>query len=251
MPSSPQSPSTSPGTQSADARIESPSLAELAAQRISELVFRGELRPGDRLIEEQLRTQLGVSRAPVREGLRILEGAGLVIRRPRAGVSVTPLTQRDVFEVLTFREGLERMAIEHLYRYTDDVTAVGTARLDDALAQLERVFLHEDDRHARVESSHRFHAALVALCGNSRIEAAYDLLTMQVKLCMSLNLRTRAEQETPEQNVDRHRILRDAVLSGDLDRALQALADHGHDTFAQDETSDGAQERWTTPPGAA
>ena len=97
------SPTTTPGMQAADALIESPSLAELAAQRISDLVFRGELRPGDRLIEEQLCTRLGVSRAPVREGLRILEGAGLVVRRPRAGVSVTPLIPRDVFEILTFR----------------------------------------------------------------------------------------------------------------------------------------------------
>src|SRR5690606_10432439 len=79
-------------------RIESPSLAELAAERIGDLVFRGELRPGDRLVEEQLCERLGVSRAPVREGLRILEGAGLVVRRPRAGVRVIPLTPRDVFE---------------------------------------------------------------------------------------------------------------------------------------------------------
>lgn len=228
------SPTMTPGMLSADAFIESPSLAELAAQRISDLVFRGELRPGDRLIEEQLCTRLGVSRAPVREGLRILEGAGLVVRRPRAGVSVTPLAPRDVFEILTFREGLERMAIEHLYQYTDDVAAIDSTPLDDTLTRLDRAFTAADDPHDRLEASHRFHSALVALSGNSRIMAAYDLLTMQVKLCMSLNLRTRQEQETPEQNVERHRILRDAVLSGDLTRALQAITDHGHDAFAQD-----------------
>lgn len=65
---------------------------------------------------------------------------------------------------------------------------------------------------------------------------------MQVKLCMSLNLRTRQEQETPEQNVQRHRRLRDAVLSGDLSRALQAITDHGHDAFAQD-AAEGTYER--------
>jgi len=236
------SPTTPPRATTADALIESPRLAELAADRISDLVFRGELRPGDRLIEEQLCTRLGVSRAPVREGLRILEGAGLVVRRPRAGVSVTPLTPRDVFEILTYREGLERMAIEHLYRYTDDVTAIDSAPLDDSLARLDHAFTAANDPHDRLEASHRFHAALVGLSGNTRITAAYDLLTMQVKLCMSLNLRTRQEQETPEQNVQRHRRLRDAVLSGDLSRALQAITDHGHDAFAQD-AAEGTYER--------
>ena len=126
------------------------------------------------------------------------------------------------------------MAIEHLYRYTDDVAAIDSTPLDDSLTRLDRAFTAADDPHDRLEASHRFHSALVALSGNSRITSAYDLLTMQVKLCMSLNLRTRQEQETPEQNVERHRILRDAVFSGDLARALQAITDHGHDAFAQD-----------------
>jgi DNA-binding GntR family transcriptional regulator len=213
-------------------RIESPSLAELAAERISDLVFRGELRPGDRLVEEQLCERLGVSRAPVREGLRILEGAGLVVRRPRAGVSVTPLTSRDVFEILTFREGLERMAIEHLYRFADDVHAVDTTDLDAALARMERAFEQSDDPTARLQASFDFHTELVRLSGNSRIVDSYTRLTAQVKLCMALNLRTREDQETPQQNVERHRSLRAAILSGDLTRAMQAISDHGHDAFA-------------------
>ena len=217
-----------------DSFIESPSLAELAADRISELVFRGELRPGDRLVEEHLCERLGVSRAPVREGLRILEGSGLVARRPRAGVRVIDLTQNDVFEILTFREGLERMAVEHLYRYTDDVTAVDTSRLDAALSRLAQAFERTDDQAARVQASFDFHTELVRLCGNSRIIASYALITTQVKLCMSMNLRKLDEKETPGENVARHQRLRDALLSGDLDTALQAIADHGHDSFTQE-----------------
>jgi DNA-binding GntR family transcriptional regulator len=142
------------------------------------------------------------------------------------------------------------MAIEHLYRYTDDVTTIDSTPLDDSLARLDHAFTAADDPHDRLEASHRFHAALVALSGNSRITTAYELLTMQVKLCMSLNLRTRQEQETPEQNVERHRVLRDAVLSGDLSQALQAITDHGHDAFAQD-AAEGRHERQTSPPRAA
>lgn len=216
-----------------NSRIESPSLAELAADRISELVFRGELCPGDRLIEAHLCERLGVSRAPVREGLRILEGSGLVTRRPRAGVSVIDLTRNDVFEILTFREGLERMAVEHLYRYTDDVTAVDTSRLDAALFRLSYAFEQTSDPSTRLQTSFYFHTELVSLCGNTRLISSYSLLTMQVKLCMSMNLRKREEEETSAENVARHQQLRDAVLCGDLNTALQSVSDHGHDSFVR------------------
>ncbi|MGO1397793.1 DNA-binding transcriptional regulator, GntR family [Brevibacterium sp. Mu109] len=222
------------GALTGDSLIESPSLAELAAGRISELVFRGELRPDERLVEEHLCERLGVSRAPVREGLRILEGSGLVVRRPRAGVRVAGLTQNDVFEILTFREGLERMAVEHLYRYTDDVTTVDTSRLDAALAQLAHEFEDGENQYGRIQASYEFHTELVRLCGNARIIASYTQITMQVKLCMSLNLRKLAAEETPAENVTRHRDLRAAVLSGDLTEALRAIDEHGHDSFAHE-----------------
>lgn len=224
----------SAGTFVGDLLIESPSLAELAAGRISELVFRGELGPDDRLVEEHLCERLGVSRAPVREGLRILEGTGLVVRRPRAGVRVAGLSQNDVFEILTFREGLERMAVEHLYRFTDDLKSVDTARLDRALERLTQEFECGEDEYGRIQASYQFHTELVRLGGNARIVASYMQITMQVKLCMSLNLRTLEAEETPAENVARHRDLRSAILSGDLTAALRAIDEHGHDSFARE-----------------
>lgn len=218
----------------ADSRIESPSLAELAAEKISELVFRGELRPNDRLVEEHICQRLGVSRAPVREGLRILEGSGLLVRRPRAGVSVAAFSQDDVFEILSFREGLERMSVEHLYRYTEDVQRVDSSQIDAAFERLEEEFRHGDDEFSRIQASHGFHTELVRLCGNSRIITSYTQITMQVKLCMSMNLRKLRPIEPPESNISRHRGLRDAVLSGDLHEALHAIDTHGHDAFVHD-----------------
>ncbi|WP_344306980.1 GntR family transcriptional regulator [Brevibacterium samyangense] len=210
--------------------IESRSLAELAADRISALVYRGDLAPGSRLVEEDLCRRLGVSRAPVREALRLLEANGLVVRRPRAGVTVALLDQNDVFEILTFRASLEHMAVDHLYRWVG-VGNADTTELDAALAGLGEAFGTEDD-FERLEASHRFHTALVALCGNSRLIGSYAGLTTQVKVCMTMNLRQRESIETPADNVARHRLLRDEVLSGDVARAHAAFDAHGHDSFA-------------------
>lgn len=213
--------------------LETPSLAELAAAKISELVFRGKLQPHEHLVEEQLRERLGISRAPIREGLRILESSGLVVRRPRAGVWVASLDQNDVFEILTYREGLERMAVTHFYRYTDDVTTVDTSSLDSSLERLAEEIENAEDEFRHIQTSYNFHNELVKLCGSSRIVSSYMHITMQVKFCMSLNLRQLKAVETPSQNVERHRDLRDAVLSGNLDRALEAIDGHGHDSFAR------------------
>lgn len=215
-------------------RIESPSLAELVAEKVGELIFGGEIRPNDRLIEEHLCQRLGVSRAPVREGLRILEGSGLLVRRARAGVSVAPFTQDDVFEILTFREGLERMAIHHLYRYTKHVQRVDTSRLDAAYERLADAFGSDEDDFGRIHTSHDFHTELVRLCGNTRIVASYAQMTMQVKLCMSMNLRKLRPVESPADNIGRHWELRRAVLSGDPDEALRAIGAHGHDAFLRE-----------------
>jgi len=95
-----------------DRRIQQPSLVRMAAETIREMVLSGELRPGDRLVEERLTEELGISRPPLREALRLLEQEGLLLSMPRRGVIVTPLSAQDVYEIFTLRTTYERMAIE-------------------------------------------------------------------------------------------------------------------------------------------
>src|SRR3981081_4790077 len=84
----------------------------MAAETIREMVLSGELRPGERLVEELLAEELGIARPPLREALRVLEQEGLVLSLPRRGVIVTPLSAQDVYEIFTLRTTYERMAIE-------------------------------------------------------------------------------------------------------------------------------------------
>src|SRR5215204_3612364 len=94
------------------ARIDAPSLVVLAAEAIRKMILSGALAPGERLIEERLTEHLGISRPPLREALRLLQNDRLVVTRPRHGSAVATLTDQDVFEILTLRAGLERMAVE-------------------------------------------------------------------------------------------------------------------------------------------
>src|SRR5215207_1449259 len=92
--------------------LESLSLVQLATNAIRRMILAGELAEGERLIEERLTEQLGISRPPLREALRVLEQEGLIVTRPRRGSMVATLTDQDVFEILTLRSALERLAIE-------------------------------------------------------------------------------------------------------------------------------------------
>ena len=99
-----------------------------------EIVF-GRLAPNTRLTEEEVAATYGVSRSPVREGLRLLERDGLVLRSARRGIWVAPLSLKDFDEVYQCRIGLEALAAEGAARQASP--AAEKAELMTLLARLE------------------------------------------------------------------------------------------------------------------
>src|SRR4051812_42849538 len=88
------------------------SLVELVVRRLRAEILSGTLAPGERLIEEQLTRRFGTSRAPLREALRLLGQQGLVEHLPRRGVRVVELSPRDIDELFSLRDALERFALQ-------------------------------------------------------------------------------------------------------------------------------------------
>jgi DNA-binding GntR family transcriptional regulator len=82
------------------------SLVELATDRLRHEILSGSLPPGTRLVEEQVRSRFGISRAPLREALRLLAEQGLVEHLPRRGVRVASLSAKDVSELFDVRDVL-------------------------------------------------------------------------------------------------------------------------------------------------
>ena len=85
-------------------------LRDVVFQTLRTAILRGELKPGERLMELQLADQLGVSRTPVREAIRMLEQEGLAVTTPRKGAQVARMTEKDMEEVLQIRTALEELA---------------------------------------------------------------------------------------------------------------------------------------------
>jgi len=85
------------------------SLVELVTARLRAEILSGALEPGERLVEEQLTQLFQISRAPLREALRLLAEQGLVEHLPRRGVRVTTYSDRDFDELFAVRDALERL----------------------------------------------------------------------------------------------------------------------------------------------
>ncbi len=85
-------------------------LRDVVYNTLREAILKGELKPGERLMEMQLASRLGVSRTPIREAIRMLELEGLAVTVPRKGAEVARMTEKDMEDVLEIREALDELA---------------------------------------------------------------------------------------------------------------------------------------------
>ena len=86
-------------------------LRDVVFHTLREAILKGELKPGERLMELQLASKLGVSRTPIREAIRMLEQEGLAVTIPRRGAEVARMTEKDMKDVLQIREVLDELAV--------------------------------------------------------------------------------------------------------------------------------------------
>ena len=87
-------------------------LRDVVFNTLRKAILRGELKPGERLMEIQLANKLGVSRTPIREAIRKLELEGLVLMIPRKGAEVAEITEKNMQDVLEVRKALEELSVQ-------------------------------------------------------------------------------------------------------------------------------------------
>lgn len=117
-----------------DPKLQDMSQGEVAYHRLHEAIRTGHFRPGDRLREIDVASQLALSRTPVREALRKLESDGIVEHRPRIGAVIRTLSTPEVVELYEMRLVLERTAAEMAAKHA---SAAEIDVLIDLNAQIE------------------------------------------------------------------------------------------------------------------
>ncbi|MFI5909131.1 GntR family transcriptional regulator [Dactylosporangium sp. NPDC051541] len=207
--------------------LTSASLVELAVLRLTREILGGGTEPGERLVEEQLTKRFGISRAPLREALRLLAQQGLVEHMPRRGVRVAILSDTDIRELYTVRDVLEQHAVTAT---PPDADLTG---ITAAMKALEEADARGDQFD--VATAHRdFHVAVVALAGNRQLTSVYESVLLKIQLYMALNLRREAEIARPHDGVHRHERLHEALATRDSKTVLAALAEHGARSYLPD-----------------
>jgi DNA-binding GntR family transcriptional regulator len=151
--------------------VRPPSLVEAATERLTDAIVRGELKAGQRLIENDLSASLGISRAPLREALRTLAGEGLVeIRRSRGAVVASP-TDDDLEHLILFRSLVEGAAAR-LVAFRRDPRVLES--LTGILKQMEAA-ARRNDALALLGSVLDFHGCLCRESGNPYLLQAWGI----------------------------------------------------------------------------
>lgn len=209
-----------------------PSLVEATTRRLRDDILSGALEPGARLIEEQICQRFSISRAPLRESLRLLVQQGLVEHLPRRGARVTTWSDEDIRQLFEIRGVLERHAITTALPM---LIEPGTDPLADVRLKLEHMRLAEDadDDLARDDAHRAFHAAIVSLAGNRQLDLAMEPILVKLQRPMAINLRLEASLSGPGEGLRRHEALLTALETNDRDVVLEAMREHGGQRYLQ------------------
>lgn len=200
----------------------SKTLADDVFAHLRAAIVQGELLPGCKINEPQLAAQYGISRGPLREAIRRLEGCKLVEIKANAGARVVSLNDTQAIEIYEIRESLEGLACRlAATRASGD----DCARLRALLAQHEQQIRDEDwTQYVQKEGDWDFHYQLVELSGNKRL---FNLLCGELYHLLRLfRHQTGSAPSRPEQAFREHHAIVDAIEAGDGELAELLMRRH-------------------------
>jgi len=161
--------------------VESGGLRQEISDILREAIWEGLLKPGQRLNEQRLSTEIGVSRPPLREAIRVLEQEGLVVSVPRRGTFVRSLTGQDMFEIYAIRCALEGMAAQ---LFMDHASSEALGQLEHLIDEVEATPV--SDLRGVIDQDLAFHRSLVKLSGSERLASMWEQLAGQLRLALTL-----------------------------------------------------------------
>ena len=194
-------------------------LAHGISEQLQQLIYSGDIAPGERLNEAALALRMGTSRGPIREAIRMLTGIGLVVAVPNRGVFVRQISVREMLEIYALRALLfgfaAQQAAEHL---GDEARREFEQLLDGMDAACEA-----GDGQRYYVLNLRFHALVMAQCHNQRAQQAYEDHAKELHLYRRRYFDAKANMR--RSNAE-HRRLFEAIAQGTAERANKLAQAH-------------------------
>lgn len=194
-------------------------LRDVVFNTLRQAILKGELKPGERLMEIALAEKLGVSRTPIREAMRKLELEGLVVMIPRRGAQVANITEKDLNDVLEVRIALENVAIE---KACTRMSKEDMGRLWLAAKEFERT-MAEGNLVRLAEADVAFHEIIYRASDNKRLNQVLNNLREQIYRYRVEYLK---EEETRNVLVKEHEELTKAIRERDVKKAQEISFRH-------------------------
>ncbi|CAB1072802.1 hypothetical protein D1AOALGA4SA_1649 [Olavius algarvensis Delta 1 endosymbiont] len=197
------------------------SIADLAKGHIQVWIIKGEYQPGQQLKEEEIAARLDISRPPVREAFKMLEGEGLVIRRPRRGVFVTEMTEKDVWEAYTLKAALYELALELAMKSISDNEIQALERV---VQRMENCVQSRPVDLLGYQEQHRdFHNQIMEISGHRRLQKIAASIHNQVSRFSYKSLQNKKHLDI---SVRYHRQILEGIKSRDKHRACKLMKEH-------------------------
>lgn len=194
-------------------------LRDVVFNTLRQAILRGELKPGERLMEIQLANKLGVSRTPIREAIRKLELEGLVLMIPRKGAEVADITEKSLRDVLEVRKALEELAVKLT---CDKIKDEEIEELKKAACKFKEA-LECGDVTEYAEADVKFHDIIYRTTDNERlIQLLFNLREQMYRYRVEYLKR----EDAHEVLLAEHEKIVETIEKRDKEQAMQVVCQH-------------------------
>ena len=189
-------------------------------QSIKRMIFEGKFKPGERIIENQLAKEFGVSKTPVREAIRLLEKDGLVVMDEKSRIIVYEPTLKDVEEIYFCRMALESFAVGLT---TQIATEANIEELEETLMKTEQAIRDSLDDNSIITLNEQFHSLIIQYTQNRRLQKQLNDLKSLMYFFRILNFQG---ENRAEIILKQHRHIFSYVKKREEKQASSAMIEH-------------------------
>jgi DNA-binding GntR family transcriptional regulator len=197
-------------------------LSDYVADQLRQAILAGQLKPSERLVEQEIAERMQTSRGPVRDGIKTLESEGLIVRQAHRGSFVSQLHLEDFMEIYTLREVLETLAIEWAIRNATD------AQLDiltDIVSSMRSMAEHDYNQFDATNLDMDFHHTVCRISGHKRVLNMWESMSGQIRLVV-LKHRLTHPDDLRVRSVSWHSQIVAAMRERDAGKAVKELRVH-------------------------
>jgi DNA-binding GntR family transcriptional regulator len=201
--------------------MEIDSVVDRTKQYLEERIITGELFPGQQIKEEEIASRLEISRPPIREAFKILETEGLITKKPRCGVFVSEIREKDIWEIYTLKVALYGLATSLAI---DNITEEGIGRLENVIQLMGKCVEKEPpDLIEYQDLNETFHLMMTGIAGHGRLKRITATLNNQIK---RFSYKSLGEKEHLLSSYQNHKRILGAIRNRDKELAEKITREH-------------------------